>query len=175
MSTTQNERLRGLLEPLVAEFELDLEDVELETVGRKRILRVVVDSADGVDLDACAELSRAVSDTLDAPEHRTVMGDAPYELEVGSPGAERPLKEPRHFERALGRLMRARLTKDAGGDEIVARILAVDAEGLDTEVQGIKGRKSKPRRVAFAEIERARVEVEFNRKQDENETMGEEA
>ncbi|MFC7218303.1 ribosome maturation factor RimP [Streptomyces polyrhachis] len=172
MSTTQNERLRGLLEPLVAEFQLDLEDLEIDTVGRKRVLRVVVDSEDGVDLDACAELSRAVSETLD---ENNAMGDGAYELEVGSPGAERPLKELRHFERAVGRLMRARLTKEAGGEEIVARILKVDDEGLDTEVQGVKGRKAKPRRLGFGEIERARVEVEFNRKNDETETKGEEA
>ncbi|MEV6105798.1 ribosome maturation factor RimP [Streptomyces sp. NPDC051940] len=170
MSTTQNERLRGLLDPLVAEFALELEDLEVATVGRKRILRVVVDSEDGVDLDACAELSRAVSEKLD---ETGVMGEAPYELEVGSPGAERPLKEPRHFERALGRLMRARLTKEAGGEEIVARILGVDEDGLDTEVQGVKGRKSKPRRLAYTEIDKARVEVEFNRKNDEE--KGEEA
>lgn len=57
----------------------------------------------------------------------------------------------------------ARLTLSEGG-ELVARILAVDDEGLDLEVPGVKGRKPTSRRVAFDEIARARVEIEFNRK-----------
>ena len=53
MSTTQSERLRGLLEPLVSAQGLDLEEIEVDPAGRKRVLRVVVDSDEGVELDAC--------------------------------------------------------------------------------------------------------------------------
>ncbi|MFD9796089.1 ribosome maturation factor RimP [Streptomyces sp. NPDC059070] len=158
MSTTQSERLRGLLEPLVSAKDLDLEEIEVSRAGRRRMLRIVVDSDEGVELDTCAELSRAVSDALDESD---VMGDEEYVLEVTSPGAERPLSEPRHYARATGRLARLTLTE---GGELVARILGVDEEGLDLEVPGVKGRKATARRVAFAEIARARVEIEFNRK-----------
>ncbi|GHJ31762.1 MULTISPECIES: ribosome maturation factor RimP [Streptomyces] len=158
MSTTQSERLRGLLEPLVSARDLDLEEVEVTPAGRRRVLRVVVDSDDGVQLDTCAELSRDISQTLDDTD---AMGQTPYVLEVTSPGAERPLTEPRHYRRATGRLMRARLTD---GDELVARIITVDDEGLDLEVPGVKGRKPTARRLAFEEISKARVEIEFNRK-----------
>ena len=89
------------------------------------------------------------------------MGEAPYILEVTSPGAERPLTEHRHYRRATGRLVR--FTAGDGG-ELVARILAVDDEGLDLEVPGVKGRKPTARRLAFEEIAKARVEIEFNRK-----------
>ncbi|ASQ97269.1 ribosome maturation factor RimP [Streptomyces sp. 11-1-2] len=166
MSTTQSERLRGLLEPLVSARDLDLEEVEVTPAGRRRVLRVVVDSDDGVQLDTCAELSRDISKTLDDTD---AMGQVPYVLEVTSPGAERPLTEPRHYRRATGRLMRARLTDDG---ELVARIVAVDDEGLDLEVPGVKGRKPTARRLAFEEISKARVEIEFNRKPDEK-TAGE--
>ncbi|WP_432013824.1 ribosome maturation factor RimP [Streptomyces cucumeris] len=158
MSTTQSERLRGLLEPLVSARELDLEEVEVTPAGRRRVLRIVVDSDDGVQLDTCAELSRDISRTLDESD---AMGATPYVLEVTSPGAERPLTEPRHYRRATGRLMRAKL---ADGDELVARINAVDEDGLDLEVPGVKGRKPTARRLAFKEISKARVEIEFNRK-----------
>ncbi|MEU5274121.1 ribosome maturation factor RimP [Streptomyces hygroscopicus] len=158
MSTTQSERLRGLLEPLVSARDLDLEEVEVTPAGRRRVLRVVVDSDDGVQLDTCAELSRDISQTLDDTD---AMGQTPYVLEVTSPGAERPLTEPRHYRRATGRLMRARLTD---GGELVARIITVDDEGLDLEVPGVKGRKPTARRLAFEEISKARVEIEFNRK-----------
>jgi ribosome maturation factor RimP len=158
MSTTQSDRLRGLLEPLVGAEGLDLEEVELSRAGRYRVLRVVVDSDEGVDLDTVAELTRAISARLDEDDP---MGDEQYQLEVTSPGAERPLTEPRHYARAVGRLARIKLHE---GGELVARILSVDEAGLDLEVPGVKGRKATARRLAFAEIAKARVEVEFNRK-----------
>lgn len=122
------------------------------------MLRIVVDSDDGVDLDACAELSRTISTALDETD---VMGEDEYQLEVTSPGADRPLTERRHYVRAVGRLAKIQPHE---GDEFVARVLAVDEEGLDLEVPGVKGRKPTARRVEFASIAKARVELEFNRK-----------
>ncbi|MFJ2635614.1 ribosome maturation factor RimP [Streptomyces sp. NPDC087422] len=158
MSTTQSERLRGLLEPLVVRTGLDLEEVTVTAAGKRRQLLVVVDSDEGVQLDAVAALSREISQALDASD---AMGDAEYVLEVTSPGTDRPLTEPRHFRRNSGRLVKLQL-KERG--ELIARIMTVDDAGLDLEVPGVKGRKPKPARADFAEIEKARVEVEFNRK-----------
>ncbi|MFI6288769.1 ribosome maturation factor RimP [Streptomyces sp. NPDC051018] len=158
MSTTQSERLRGLLEPLVSAAGLDLEEIEVSRTGRRRQLRIVVDSDEGATLDACAELSRAISGRLDETD---VMGEGEYVLEVGSPGADRPLTEHRHYARAAGRLVKFRLRE--GGD-LVARVLTVDDEGLGLEVPGVKGRRPTARRIAFDEIAGARVEIEFNRK-----------
>ncbi|UQA92785.1 ribosome maturation factor RimP [Streptomyces halobius] len=171
MSTTQSERLRGLLEPLVAARDLDLEEIEVTPAGKRRVLRIVVDSDDGVQLDECAELSREASQALDDTD---VMGGAPYTLEVSSPGADRPLTEPRHYRRATGRLIKAQLTVEAGAGELVARIVAVDDTALDLEVPGVKGRKPTSRRIAFDEIAKARVELEFNRKSDKRDTRQDE-
>ncbi|MEV8091017.1 ribosome maturation factor RimP [Streptomyces nigra] len=158
MSTTQSERLRALLEPLVSSQGLDLEEIEVDSVGRKRVLRVVVDSDTGADLDRIADVSRALSAKLDETD---AMGEGEYTLEVGTPGAERVLKEHRHYVRAVDRLVKFELVE---GGELVARILEVDDDGLDLEVPGVKGRKATSRRLAFPEIEKARVQVEFNRK-----------
>ncbi|MEV7237341.1 ribosome maturation factor RimP [Streptomyces sp. NPDC051020] len=158
MSTTQSERLRGLLEPLVSAKQLDLEEIEVSRAGRRRVLRIVVDSDEGVELDACAELSRAISEKLDETD---AMGEDEYVLEVSSPGADRPLTEHRHYVRATGRLAKLQLRE---GGELVARIIAVDDEGLDLEVPGVKGRKPTSRRIPFDGIAKARVEIEFNRK-----------
>ncbi|GGZ78671.1 ribosome maturation factor RimP [Streptomyces subrutilus] len=158
MSTTQSDRLRALLEPLVAAKGLDLEEIELSKAGKRRMLRITVDSDEGVELDACAELSREVSDRLDESD---AMGEDEYVLEVGSPGADRPLTEHRHYVRATGRLVKFQLAEDG---ELIARILGVDDEGLDLEVPGVKGRKATARRIAFTDIAKARVEIEFNRK-----------
>jgi len=169
MSTTQSERLRELLEPLVSSQGLDLEEITVDSVGRKRVLRVVVDSDTGADLDQIADVSRALSAKLDETD---AMGAGEYTLEVGTPGAERLLTEHRHYVRAVDRLVRFRLTD---GGELVARILKADDEGLDLEVPGVKGRKATSRRLAFSEIDRARVQVEFNRKDTkDNQDMKEE-
>ncbi|MET8132596.1 MULTISPECIES: ribosome maturation factor RimP [unclassified Streptomyces] len=158
MSTTQSERLRELLDPLVSSQGLDLEEIEVETVGRKRVLRVVVDSDEGADLDAIADVSRALSAKLDETD---AMGAGEYTLEVGTPGAERELKEHRHYVRATDRLVKFQLAEN---EELLARILRVEDDGLDVEVPGVKGRKPTAKRLAFADIVKARVQVEFSRK-----------
>ncbi|MER7405314.1 ribosome maturation factor RimP [Streptomyces sp. NPDC000070] len=163
MSTTQSERLRELLEPLVTSQGLDLEEIEVDSVGRKRVLRVVVDSDTGADLDQIADVSRVLSAKLDETD---AMGEGEYTLEVGTPGAERLLTEHRHYVRATDRLAKFQL---AEGGELVARILKVDDDGVDTEVPGVKGRKATARRLAFDDIVRARVQVEFSRKDNKKE------
>ncbi|MEU6659899.1 ribosome maturation factor RimP [Streptomyces sp. NPDC046821] len=168
MSTTQSERLRSLLEPLVSSQGLDLEEIEVASVGRKRVLRVVVDSDTGADLDQVADVSRALSAKLDETD---AMGEGEYDLEVGTPGAERALTEHRHYVRAVDRLVKFQL---ADASELVARILTVDDEGVDLEVPGVKGRKPTARRITFDDIAKARVQVEFNRK-NKNEENEEEA
>ncbi|MGV9610370.1 ribosome maturation factor RimP [Streptomyces sp. NPDC003631] len=169
MSTTQSERLRELLEPLVNSQGLDLEEIAVDSVGRKRVLRVVVDSDTGADLDRVADVSRALSAKLDETD---AMGEGTYDLEVGTPGAERLLKEHRHYVRAVDRMVKFQLTE---GGELIARILKVDDEGLDLEVPGVKGRKATSRRLTFPEITRARVQVEFARKDKKDMTEEEEA
>ncbi|RKE21432.1 ribosome maturation factor RimP [Streptomyces sp. TLI_171] len=162
MSTTPTDRLRALLEPLAADAGLDLEEVKVTQAGSRRQVQIDVDADGGVDLDAIAEFSRLVGQALDESD---LMGDAAYLLEVGSPGAERPLSEPRHWRRATGRLAAIKLVD---GAELTARVLESDEDGALVEVQPVKGRgRPKERRLEFAEIARARVQVEFNRKDEE--------
>lgn len=164
------DRLQTLLEPVVAAAGYDLEAVRVSQVARRRRVEVVVDGDDGVSLDAVAELTRVVSDVLDGPDAAPVMGDQPYVLEVGSPGTDRPLTLPKHWRRAKGRLVRAVLRD--GGD-VTGRVLDSDDEGalLELEPEAVKPGKKKPRteqrRLTFAEVAKARVEIEFNRKDDE--------
>ena len=96
-----DERVRSVVEPVVRAAGLDLEDVVLSAAGRRRMLRVVVDGDDGAPMDVVAEVARSVSDALDATD---VMGGQPYVLEVSSPGIDRPLTAPRHWQR--GRRLR---------------------------------------------------------------------
>jgi len=169
------DRLQALLEPVVTAAGYDLEAVRVSQVARRRRVEVVVDGDDGVSLDAVSDITRVVSDVLDSPEGAEVMGEQPYVLEVGSPGTDRPLTQPKHWRRAKGRLVRAVLHD--GGD-LSGRILDSDEDGVLLEVEVPGKKKGQPstaqeRRLAFAEVAKARVEIEFNRKDDETDETGE--
>ncbi|MCW2899125.1 MAG: hypothetical protein JWO67_1390 [Streptosporangiaceae bacterium] len=145
-------RLTRLLTPVIAEIGLDLEEVRVEAAGRRRLVRLVVDSDGGVSLDDVAAVSRAVSSALDDSD---AMGSAPYVLEVTSPGVDRPLTEPRHWRRAVGRLVRAPLKT---GGEIEGRL--VDADDEAVVIDDVAGAQ---RRLGLDELGRGRVQVEFRR------------
>ncbi|MGB7861512.1 MAG: hypothetical protein WBM90_13530, partial [Acidimicrobiia bacterium] len=87
-----------VVEPYLAAERLELDDLELAGQGRGRILRVTVDGED-VTIDRLADLSRGLSRLLD---HDTDLDDQ-YQLEVSSPGLERKLKRPTHFQKSVGR------------------------------------------------------------------------
>jgi ribosome maturation factor RimP len=140
-------RLQQLLTPVVAGAGLDLESLEVTPAGRRRVLRVVVDRDGGIDLDGVADVSHAVSEALDSSD---VMGGQPYVLEVTSPGTDRPLTEPRHWRRAVGRLVKVEL---ADGSTRTSRVLAAAQDAADLEDGPVR----------YSEVRRARIEVEFNR------------
>ncbi len=152
------------LEPVVRALGLVLESVTVSTAGSRSVLRVVVDlppDHDGtLSLDAVADAAREVSAALDAADP---MGELPYTLEVSSPGVDRPLTQPRHLRRNVGRLVLLTLV---GGEEVTGRVLVVEDD--DTLVLLLPGAKkgmpaTKQRRVPWAEVVQGVVQVEFNR------------
>jgi ribosome maturation factor RimP len=133
----------------VASTGFELESLSEVRAGQRWLIRVVIDSDAGVGLDDIATVSRAVSLALD---QRDELIAGPYTLEVTSPGVDRPLTQPRHWRRNRRRLVRVALV--AGG-ELLGRIGDCDDEGVTLLVSGAL------RRVRYAELRRAVVEVEF--------------
>ncbi len=156
MSPASTGHLEELLATTVAALGADLDAVELASAGRRRVLRVVVDRDAGLTLDDIADVARAVSKELDADDARWVMGEQPYTLEVTSRGVDRPLTRPRHWSRNTSRLVAVTLTD---GASVTGRIAAADDEGADLDVDGTV------RRVAYVDVARAKVQVEFARKE----------
>lgn len=156
MDASAPARLAALLAPVVAGVGVDLEDVAVVPAGGRRLVRVVVDADSGIDLDRVADVSRAVSAALDAPDADTLLGGAPYVLEVSSPGTDRPLQQPRHWRRATGRLVAVRRHD---GTEVHGRVqeAAEDAVTLDVP-------DAEPEVVLYRDVARAVVEVEFHRR-----------
>lgn len=92
------ERARALLEPIVSRDGFELVEVEWLREGGSWVLRIFVDRPGGVTLDHCQELSATVSAVLDVED----IIEPAYHLEVSSPGVERPLRKPEHFQRFAG-------------------------------------------------------------------------
>ncbi len=149
--------VRGLASDAAGAAGLVLEDVAVQSAGRRRIVRVVVDLPDdavgGVPMDAVATVSQLLSQRLDDSD---AMGGAPYVLEVTSPGVDRPLTQRRHWMRARGRLVRVTLRE---GGTHTGRLTDVTDDGVVVE----------GRTVVWDDLDRGRVEVEFNRRDDEDE------
>jgi ribosome maturation factor RimP len=165
--------LERLAEPVVRAAGMDLEEVQLTPVGRRRVLRVVVDGPGGVSLDNIALVSQALSAELDAAG---CMGDVPYTLEVTSPGVDRPLTAPRHWQRSVGRMVKVAVTGPGRGEasgqgrgEVAAaasvhadhtvsgRVMAADADGVVLDIDG------EQRGFGFSELGPGKVQVEFRR------------
>jgi ribosome maturation factor RimP len=149
------EQVADLLGPILPRFAHELEAVEIIPAGRRRLLRVVVDG-DGPEgrgplLDDLAEASKALSAALDSS---SVAGNSPYTLEVSSRGVSRPLQQPRHWRRNLGRLV---AVTTSAGERYTGRIIASSEETAVLEADGQR------REVALADVAKALVQVELNR------------
>jgi ribosome maturation factor RimP len=136
--------VRALVEPPLVDQGFEVVDVE----QRGATLRVVVDRPGGVDLDAIADATTVVSEVLD--RHDPVPGR--YVLEVSSPGVERPLRVPAHFQRAVGATVALTTRDDGEGAGHIRGVLEAADDG-GVVVDG--------RRLAYEEIIRARTVLEW--------------
>lgn len=152
------DRVQEIIEPVLTGAGYDLEDLTVRQAGRRHQLRITVDGDGGVSLDVIADLSRAIADALDAAEaqgQEVVPGE--YQLEVSSPGVDRPLTEPRHWRRAVGRMVSVKVH----GAMVTGRLTAADATGVTLEIAEKKSVRAKT--YPLAELGPGHVQIEFNR------------
>ena len=113
---------------------------------------IAIDGDDGVTLDDVADATKRISEVLDASD---VMGEQPYTLEVTSRGVDRPLTLPRHWRRNADRLVKVTLSD---GGEVSGRITSSTDDAVTLDVDGTA------REIGYAEVDKALVQIEFNRK-----------
>lgn len=146
------ERVRAVIEPLLAPRGIEVVDVQVVGSGRSRVLRLSVDRDGGVDLATITEASELVSPALDADD--PVAG--PYTLEVSSPGVERPLHTPAHFRRVVGEKVTAKTHEEIGGERRhEGTLVEVGDDGIVLDVDGER------RPLRFDQIARARTVFEW--------------
>jgi ribosome maturation factor RimP len=147
-----------VIELLAGEFAragYEIEDVTIAATTRPPRITVIADGDRPLDLDAVAELSRIASELLDTVD----IADSEYVLEVSSPGVERPLTTEKHFLRNRARLVEIGLTD---GTTVTGRVAAMNDGVLSLVVRGPKPHQLAVRELAFADITKAVVQVEFS-------------
>lgn len=151
------ERLTELLEPVIEALGYELVLLEYSPSRGASMLRIYIDSPGGINVDDCARVSREVSGVMDVED--PIQGA--YQLEVSSPGLDRPLVKVEHYERFIGQQARVQLlapreSGKAGRRRYVGAIASVTAHSvtLHTPEEG-------PVEFEFSEIERARLVPEY--------------
>jgi ribosome maturation factor RimP len=147
-------RLREVIAPVVEAAGYDLEELSVSRAGRRHVLRIMVDGEHGVSLDAVADLSREISVALDSAEETGgQFSEREYVLEVSSPGVDRPLTQPRHWRRNVGRLVAVTVDER----QLTGRLVAADDAGIILDVNGAR------HELRYADLGPGRVQVEFGR------------
>ena len=152
------DQISELVTPAVSDLGFYLEDVHVATPGSHRIVTCIVDGDASLNLDQVTSVSRVISELLD---EAAFMGETPFTLEVTSPGVDRPLTQPRHFAKNVDRLLKI-IKLD--GSEVTGRILSNTDKDVTLSVAVKK--ETIEEVVTMADIKRAVVEIEFNRKDD---------
>jgi ribosome maturation factor RimP len=142
----------ALVRPVVEGAGVELVDVTYRGERGRRVLRVTVDRDGGVDLDTIAAISDKLARRLDLEG----FGEGSYQLEVSSPGLERPLKTPAHYARVVGERVEVRTTVPVD-DALrhLGTLKAVDDDGFELDVEGTS------RRFDFRDVASARTVVDW--------------
>jgi ribosome maturation factor RimP len=150
------DKVRAIAGPLAAQDGLELIDVEFGGGGGRQTLRLYIDKPGGVSLDDCSSVSRALSTALDVED--PLQGA--YDLEVSSPGLDRPLRTPEHFRKFAGEKVRVKtfgpVPECENRKTFVGILKGYENEKVVVDVDG------KTFEVPHAQVSRANVEPVFD-------------
>jgi ribosome maturation factor RimP len=153
-----SDKITELVQPAVEQAGFFLEDVHVVSPGKHRIVTCIVDGQTPLNLDQVTRVSRDISELLDSADF---MDDTAFTLEVTSPGVDRPLTLPRHWQKNLNRLVKV---VKIDGSVVNGRITTIEDANI-VLLEEIKG-KTKEHALSLNDVKRATVEIEFNRKGD---------
>jgi len=151
--TGKSTLLNNIVEPVVTGLGYELVGCVFIPRGRQATLRIYIDSPNGITLDDCQQVSKQVSAVLDVEDPISQH----YDLEVSSPGLDRPLFKKEHYQRFIGRNIRLRLySANQGRRKLTGLLHAVNEENIIIEVDGAEIV------LPFEDIDRANLVPEFN-------------
>jgi len=147
--------VRSLIEGTINELGYNIWDVEFVKEGGEWFLRITIDKEDGIDIDDCEKVSRAIDPILDEADPI----EQSYRMEVSSPGVEREIRLPEHFAACIGETVILKLfTAFNGKKQIIGRL-----DGFDEETETIKifDNEGKDVEIKRSAVSRANIYFEF--------------
>ena len=152
MAETISKQVEAIALPVLVELGLELVEVQYRREQSGWVLRLIIDKQEGVSLDDCTAASREIGQLLDIED----FIDQAYNLEVSSPGLDRPLKSMADFQRFVGRKAKIKTDEPIGGERVfVGRIQQTSGDTIILEIGGPE------LRIPFEQVSKARLEVEF--------------
>jgi ribosome maturation factor RimP len=142
---SNKEQVAAVITPAIQALGFYVEDISITSAGRRSMLTVIVDGDTHLSLDQVTVATKAISEIV---ENLPTLGNNPFTLEVTSPGLDRPLTKPRHWRKNKDRLIKIVLND---GKEITGRIIDSTDDLVIVDEQ----------KVAFVDIKRATLEIEF--------------
>ncbi len=148
-----SDEIEALLEPVVVRLGYELVDLEYQSAGASKVLRVFIDGPDGIGLEDCARASNQISGVLDVED--PIPGE--YSLEVSSPGLDRPLRRAEHYAKYAGEEIKVVMAKGfAGRRRLKGRLTGLEDEQVVLVVDG------DTHRLPLNRIESARLVPDFS-------------
>jgi ribosome maturation factor RimP len=154
MPTWPISSIKELIEPTVKHMGYEL--YSLEQSGQSgRTLRISIDRAESITIEDCERVSRVVGPLLD---HSNLI-DGRYDLEVSSPGAERPLRSQPEYERFNGKRVNIRYRSGEADTVVEGQLVAVDGAGIAVQALGARGRAPVVLHIAWSDVVAGRLAV----------------
>jgi len=141
----KKEEISAAITPALSDLGFYLEDITITSAGRRSMLTVIVDGDTHLSLDQVTVATKAITEIV---ENIQSLGQAPFTLEVTSPGLDRPLTKPRHWRKNIDRLVKIVLLD---GKEVKGRVKDATEISATVDEQVVK----------FSDIKRATLEIEF--------------
>ena len=142
---SNKEQVAAAITPIIESLGFYVEDIAITSAGKRSMLTVIVDGDTHLSLDQVTVATKAISEIV---ENLPTLGNNPFTLEVTSPGLDRPLTKPRHWQKNKDRLIKIILND---GKEITGRIKDSTQLAVTVDEQVIN----------FADMKRATLEIEF--------------
>ena len=156
MPTWPISSLKELLEPTIKHMGYELYSLD-QSGHAGRTLRISIDRNEPIKIEDCERVSHVVGPLL---EHSSLI-EGPYDLEVSSPGAERPLRSHGEYERFNGKRVNVRYRTGESETVVEGQLLAVDTAGIAVQALGVRGRAPVIVHIGWGDVVAGRLAVSF--------------
>jgi len=145
------EKLYTIIRPLCENENIYLENISVHGDSKKRMVKIIVDTDEGITLNQCQDLSQKISELF----FRKEIIDGDYRLEVSSPGADKPLEKSYEFRRSVGKDLHINYRKNNAILSITGKLIAFSGDIITVQ------QKNNEISISLSDIEKANIKLKW--------------